>query len=70
MYPQSMFSAKVRKNVTFLHLKIAFFFHFKKLHGHVFVMVPLERVLVCFEIQNCANLEDDRVPEISKCSSK
>ena len=25
MYPQSMFWAKIRKNVTFLHLKISFF---------------------------------------------
>ena len=41
MYPQSMFRAKIRKNITIFHLKIIIFTAVKYhciLHGHVFVM--------------------------------
>ena len=41
MYPQSMFSAKIKKNITFFHLNIIFFTTKKNcsiLHGCVFVM--------------------------------
>ena len=44
VYPRSMFWAKIRKNITFIHLKIAIFTAVKYcsiLHGHVCVMYPI-----------------------------
>ena len=41
MYTQSMFWAKIRKNIDIFLLKIFIFYNFKNLyiiHGHVFVM--------------------------------
>ena len=63
MYPKSMFLAKIRKNVTFLHVKISFFPLFEVAsyhtpHGHVFVMF-LENIywikMVIF-ILGCKNI--------------
>ena len=44
MYPQSMFLAKIRKTITFFHLKIIDFTavkYFSILHGHVCVMMQV-----------------------------
>ena len=44
MYPQSMFRAKIRKNITIFHLKIIIFTAVKNhciLHGHIFVLYKL-----------------------------
>ena len=45
MYPQSMFCAKIKKNIKIFHLKIDIFTAVKYrciLHGHVFLMKWLE----------------------------
>ena len=44
VYPQSVFRAKIRKNIDIFQLKIFSFYNLKNLcvlHGHVFVMHTL-----------------------------
>ena len=53
MYPQSMFLAKMRKNIKKFHLKIIIFTYMKYcsiLHGHVCVMEALKDPVFNYDI--------------------